>query len=672
MIKSSMEFIDILFPLNLGPLTYRCPEEFSGVLRPGMIVGAPIKNKLVKGIVIGKALKIPSGEIKDIYKVYSKAPILSSDMINLLKWMSGYYLTEQGIVLKNMLPKEAFTKVKQRKGRARGDKEGSERGWRDYRLHIININDKAISSLVDSISQNTFRTFLLHAPSSTYEYSFLTEMLTKTRNAILLIPELSLINNFYPSLNERFGERVCLLHSGLSRGKRSEAIERILSGDSDIVLGTRSAVFAPLKKVNFIAVLHEHSSSYKQEDGPRYHGRDIAVMRGYLEKATVLLSSICPSLESVYNCRKGKYTLIKPEGDIEKPKVRIIDMKHERLLKPHLSKKVIDASMRYIKNNKKVMFVINRRGYSTLVQCTECNYIEECPGCKVPLVFHKQGMLLKCHYCGHMCKVPESCRRCRSYNIEFLGAGTQKIQEDIEKLLGIKTLRLDSDISRKKSEIEELIGAIYKDDVKIIIGTKLMTRRVVVNVGFSMAAILNTDLFLNQPDFRSTEKTYQEISFITEKIAPAGEIFIQTRMPQNYLFKWLKNYDYASFFREELTRRKSLRYPPYTRLLLIKFVSKRDISVKLSEIINKTMKIIPPHSPLVKGGRGDYEIKRMDEKVEILGPNVKKSIQGKYEFKVLLKSSIRGVLHTVAKRIMEVFKDSKDVKIKVDVDPISI
>jgi len=649
MIKSSMEFIDILFPLNLGPLTYRCPGKFSGVVGPGMIVSAPIKNKLVKGIVIGKAFKIPSGEIKDIHKVYGEAPILSSCMVNLLKWMSGYYLAEQGIVLKNMIPREAFTKVKQRKKRVRGDKEGSEGGCRDYRLHIININDKAISSFVDSISQNIYRTFLLHAPSSTYEYSFLIEMLTKTKNAILLIPELSLINNFYPILSERFGERVCLLHSGISRGKRSESIERILSGNSDIVLGTRSAVFAPLKKVNFIAVLHEHSSSYKQEDGPRYHGRDIAVMRGYLEKATVLLSSICPSLESIYNCRKGKYTLIKPEGDFEKPKVRIIDMKHEKLLKPPLSKKVIDASMRYIKNNKKVMFVINRRGYSTLVQCTECNYIEECPSCKVPLVFHKQEMLLKCHYCGHMCKVPESCRRCRSYNIEFLGAGTQKIQEDIEKLLGIKTLRLDSDISRKKSEIEELIGATYRDDVKIIIGTKLMTRRVVVNGGFSMAAILNTDLFLNQPDFRSTEKTYQEISFITEKIAPTGEIFIQTRMPQNYLFKSLKNYDYATFFREELIRRKSISYPPYSRLLLIRFISKNDLSKKLSEVVEKK-----------------------EKDVDILGPSISKSPKGKYEFKVLLKSSVRGVLHTVARKIIEVFKDSKDVKIKVDVDPMSI
>jgi primosomal protein N' len=698
MIKSTMEFLDILFPVNLGPLTYRCPGELSGVAEPGMIVSAPLKNRITKGIIVWKSLKAPSGKVKDIFKVHGTVPVLSTKMINLLKWMSEYYLAGQGIILKYMLPKEAFTRVKQRKKKipthlpsippsVRGpaclqsgrDTEGSKGSRWNYSLHPINTYDKAVSSLFDSIKNNKYSTFLLHAPSTGYEYSFLIEILTETKNAILLVPELSLIDNLYPLLNERFGERVCLLHSGLSRGSRSESIERILSGSSDIVLGTRSAIFAPLKDVSLIAVLHEHSGFYKQEDGLLYHGRDVAVMRGYLEKATVLLSSICPSLESLYNCRKGKYTLLKSEVDIKRPKIKIIDMRHEKLFKPYLSKKVVDAAARFIKNDEKVMFVINRRGYSTLLQCAECSYIEECPRCLVPLVFHKTGTgnsdcsrILKCHYCGYIGKVSSMCPRCKGHNVELLGAGTQRAQEDIEKLLGIKTLRLDSDASRKRSEIEGLVEAAYRNDVRIIIGTKLMTRRLGINGGFSMAAILNTDLFLNLPDFRSAEKTYQEISSIMDRIAPSGEIFIQTRMPQNYLFKYLKNDDYNLFFREELSRRKSLRYPPCARLLLLRFISKKDISIKLSEIINKTMEIIPPYPPLVKGGRGDYEIKRMDDKVEILGPSLSKNTSGENECKVLLKSSVRGALHSVAKTFMEAFRGLKDVKIKVDVDPVSI
>lgn len=643
MIEFHMEYFDVLFPINLGPLTYRCHEAISEIAKPGMIVSAPLKNRTAKGIIVGKSLTVPPVGVKDIRRINSDVPVLSSNMINLLIWMSEYYLAEQGLVLKNMLPKEAFTKVKQRKTK-------TKQSTYYYPLNIINIDDSTVSGLIDSINKNTYSTFLLHAPSSAYEYSFLIKILAGINNAILLFPEVSLVNNVYPLLSERFGERVCIFHSGLSSGKRSEAIERILSGHSDIVVGTRSAVFAPLKKVSFIAVLHEHSGSYKQESGLCYSGRDVAVKRGYFEGATVLLSSVCPSIGSLYNCSTGKYNLMDPADDIKKPKIRVMDMRHEKLLKPYLSKKVVNASLRYIKNNNKVMFVINRRGYSTLLQCMDCNYIEECPDCRIPLVFHKQDMSIRCHYCGYIVSaVPDRCSKCKGYSIKLLGAGTQRIQEDIEELIGIKTLRLDSDRSQKRLEIEELIGDAFRDESRIIIGTKLMTKRLGIVGEFSMAAILNTDLFLNLPDFRSAEKTFQEISLIIDKIEPCGEVFIQTRMPQHYLFKYLRNYDYSSFFKEELHRRKSLRYPPYSRLVIIKFITERDLSKELLEIIGRT-----------------------DKDVEILGPLLSKNTRSRREIRLLLRSSMQEMLHSTARIFIDAFKDSKDVKVKIDVDPISI
>jgi len=646
MIKSSMEFLDVLFPLNLGPLTYRCPEEFSAVAAPGMIVSVPLKNVTAKGIILGESVKTPTIGVKDILGIHGDSPLLSSNMITLLKWMSEYYLVEQGIVLKNIVPKEAFRKVRTRKSKS---KETVRQP-----LGIIDINNRLISGIKDSINKKLYRTFLLHAPSTAYEYSFVIKILSEVENAILLIPEFPQIDALSPLLNERFGERVCLLHGGLSKGKRSEAIEKILSGSADIVLGTRSAIFAPMKKVSFIAVLHEHSSSYKQEEGLRYSGRDVAVMRGYLERATILLSSLCPSIESFYNSKSGKYTLISPEKNIKKPRVRVVDMRRERLIKPYLSKRVMSASMKYTNEDKKVMFLINRRGYSSLLKCNECNYIQECPHCRIPLVFHKQDLSIKCHYCGYSSDFPENCPRCGGYKIELLGAGTQRVQEDIEDFLGIKTLRLDSDRARKRSEIEGLIGAIYREDVRIIVGTKLITRRLGPESssgsgGYSMAAILNTDLFLNLPDFRSVERAYQEISSLIDKIEPRGEIYIQTRVPQNYLFKCLKEYDYTSFFREELHRRKSFRYPPYARLLLIRCLSKRALSKELSGII-----------------------KKMEGEIEILGPSLSRDPRGRQEFKLLLKSSVRGRLHSAAKTFMDAFKDAKDVLLRVDVDPISI
>lgn len=656
MIKFSMEFFEVLFPINLNPLLYRCPEELLKFVDIGVIVSAPIKKKIAKGVIIRTSTEAPPGTIKDIERIHTDLPKLNNTMINLLKWMSEYYLTEKGIVLKNIIPKEVFTKVKQRKN-------NSERGYgevKEWLGHSLNnINNKIISILIDSIKKESYRTFLLHAPSSIYEHSFVIKVLLNINNAIILIPEVSQVDYFYNLLYRYFGDRVSVFHSGLSKGRRTEEIQKIISGISDIIIGTRSAIFAPIKNVSFIAVLQEHSSSYKQKGRLCYSGRDVAVMRGFLEKSTVLLSSITPSVESFYNSKIGKYTLIRPDERMRKTRVRILDMKHEKLLRPYLSKTVIDASKRYIQKNKKVMFLINRRGYSTLIQCSECNYIEECPRCKIPLIFHKQDASLKCHYCGYISSVSEMCSRCKGYHLELHGAGTQRVQEDIESLIRIKTLRVDSDISRKKSEMKGLIDTSYRDDFRIIIGTKLITGRLRLQSDqgtgkFSMAAILNTDLFMNLPDFRSTEKLYHDISSIMDKIEPQGEVFIQTNIPSHYIYKCIKKHDYNSFIKEELIRRKPLNYPPYSKLLLMKFISKKDISMKMSEIINKKM-----------------DIKRIDDKVEILGPSISKNTKGWFEHKLLMKSSVRGTLHTIANDIIEMFKYSKDLKIKVDVDPIS-
>jgi primosomal protein N' (replication factor Y) len=661
MIKFFMDFIDVLFPVSLGPLTYRCPNELSERAEPGMIVSAPLRNKVTKGIIKGRSVKALPGETKEILAIHGDTPVLGGKMLHLLEWMSEYYVSEEGLVLKNMLPREAFTKVKQKKAKVhppsvptlvsppeaeRSDREGLKG---DYLSSFKNINSGSECRILDSVKKDRHETFLLHAPSSSYEYSFLLEILSEIRDAILLAPEVLLADNLYTLLKERLGGRVCLFHSGMSGGKRSEAIDRILSGRSDIVLGTRSAIFTPMKKVSFISVLHEHSSSYKQEEGLRYNGRDVAVMRACLERATILLSSICPSFESLFNCRKGKYRLLESEAVAKKTRIRIIDMRYEKLLKPYLSKKVIDAAAKFMKRDGKVMFVINRRGYSTLLQCAECNHVEECPVCKIPLVFHKQDLQVKCHYCGYSTKVPERCSRCKGHSIELLGAGTQRVQEDIEKFLEIKTLRFDSDTSSKRSEVESLVGAAHSDDTRIVVGTKMMTRRLGADGGFSMAAILNTDLFLNLPDFRSTEKLYQEIMSVGDRIMTSGEVFIQTRMPQHYLFKCIRNSDYSAFFREELERRKSLHYPPYSRLLLLRFISDKDLFGELSDVKSRIYK-----------------------EVEILGPSLSKNTKGKNEFKLLLKSSVRGDLHFVTKTFVESFKDSKNVKIKVDVDPISI
>jgi primosomal protein N' (replication factor Y) (superfamily II helicase) len=646
-----MDFVDVIFPLNLGPLTYRCPEKLTNMIEPGMIVSAPLKNRIAKGVVIGKC-SFPPEEVRDIENLDSERPLLSVNMIRLLLWMSEYYLAEQGLVLKNTFPKEAFTKVrkiKKKTGIAPDHKE--EPG--EHISNLSHIGNDTVTGLRDSLKKSSYKTFLFHSPSTAYEYSFLREILTDIKNAIILVPEIFTVETLSRLLQKNFGERMCIFHGELSRGEKSEAIDRVLSGSADILIGTRTALFVPMQKISFIAVLGEHSTSYKQENTPCYNARDVAVMRGYLEKATVLLSSISPSIESFYNCRTGKYALITPSVALKQPGISVVDMRYEKHLKPSLSRTVVDAAARHTKKDGKVMFVINKRGYASLLQCADCNTSIECPACRIPLVFHKQGMSLKCHYCGFaLVKIPERCPACKGYNLQLLGAGTQRVQEDIEELTGMKTLRIDSDRIKKKSELKSTLKSISTKESKILVGTKLMTKHLGTGGTFSMAAVVNTDSILNIPDFRSAEKAFQEILSVIDKIEPNGRVFIQTRMPENYLFQSLKTYDHQSFFKEELIRRKALFYPPFSRLVLIKVITKKDISGIVSAFIEKR--------------------ETGDNDVEILGPHFSRNRQGNNEYKLLLKSNIREKLHTAAKSFIEAFKNAREVRVTVDVDPIEI
>jgi primosomal protein N' (replication factor Y) len=637
-----MQFVDVVFPLNLGPLTYSVSESCAARLKTGMLVSAPLKQKVVKGVMIGRPSAIPAGKVKEILDVHGDTPLLDEAMIRLFRWMSDYYLAREGLVLKHMVPREVFYKVKSRQGRQVKRKE--------FPFHTISVGQTHLEEIRASVKEKTYKAFLLHAPSTAYEYSFLLELLSATRNVLVLLPEIVHVTRMYSHMERTFGERVCILHSGLSRGARTDAIERVLSGVSDIVIGTRSAVCAPMKKISCIAVLHEQNPAYKEESGIFYSGRDVAVMRGFFGKATVILSSACPSVESRYNCELGKYIFLMPKEGIKRPKIDIVDMRFDKAAKQGLSLKIIRAAQKCIESNGKVLFVMNRRGYSSFLQCAECDFIEECPKCHLPVVFHKDDMSMKCHLCGWTePHVPASCKRCGGYHIQMLGAGTQKIQEDIERALGSRTLRLDSDKAAKRSEMEGLLSAAFQDDMRIIVGTKLAARRVGSAGGFSMAAYLNADLSLHLPDFRSTERMFQEIITLADQVEPDGTLFVQTRMPSMPLFRYLKKQDYSGFFREELRRRRSLRYPPVAKLILITCISKSDLTGELSEIIDDS-----------------------DTQVETLGPSVVATTQGKYECKVLLKSTDRIKLRAIAKKFVRAFKKEKDITLRVNVDPVTV
>ena len=639
MIKSFMHCYDVLFPISLGPLTYICPEALAEIVQPGLVVEAPLKNTLTRGIILDKNLSPPEGPLKEIKAISGEPVVLSKSLLRLLRWMSEYYIAPEGLVLKQTLPAELFTRTQPRKGKKELYGQGE--------IACLDIRAEDILNITAAVRSNKYTGLLLHAPSVLYEYSMVFKLLEAVNNVIVLLPDIGQSNLLYNAVREKYEERSCLLHGELSRGKRSASIEGVLSGRSDIVIGTRAALFAPMKKVSLIIVLNEHNQSYKTEEGVRYNMRDVAVMRGFIEKAAVLLSSITPSIDSYFNAITNKYRMLKPNLDMKRPVIRIADMQFEKKIRPGFSRTVYDAALKHVRKNDKVMFVINRRGYSSMLLCKECSHIVKCRECDIPMVFHKSDNTLKCHYCNNSQSVPERCPRCKSHNFELPGSGTQRVQEYIEELLGKTTMRFDSDNVKKKSEKEDLARLISGDYSRILIGTKLMTRRVSVTDKFSMAAVLNIDSSLNLPDFRAMEKAYQELSSIIDLVEPEGEVIIQTRFAGTPLFRHLRSNDYVSFSREELKMRKDLNYPPYAKMLKITFNCPPEESEKIIAAARNS-------------GPG----------IEILGPTADKNRKGTDNFSIILKSADRKSLNNAARKVFRTFERSRKIQIRIDVDPV--
>lgn len=634
-----MSYYDVIFPVNLGPLTYKCPDELIPKAVPGTIVSAPLRNRITRGILFGKTSYPPKGHIKEIREIHDELPALGKPLLDLIQWISHYYIASEGLTVKQTIPAEIFMPVRSRKSKKELLITDT---FKPYELP-----DNELSTVSHSIHHKHYQAFLMQTPSDEYQYSAVYRLLELTKNIIVLFPEISTANYFYSSIRGLVNDRACILHSGVAKGRRSEFIQGIASGRFDIVIGTRHALFAPLKDVSLIIVCNEHSLSYKQEDGIRFHMRDAAIMRGFMEKAVVLLTSVTPSVDSCFNAFHGKYTLISPDRITAYPKIRVVDMRFDKKMHPEISKKVFDSVKKAVKTEQKILFFINRKGYSTSLICTECGHVVQCPVCSIPLVLHRDTGLLKCHYCGMTDDVPENCSECKGHSLELHGAGTEKIQEVVKEIFGVDTLRFDREKMRKQSDIRKAMIEMSDDPAKILIGTKLMTKHWNVPEKYSLAVVLRIDNSLNFADFRASEKTYMELRSIVELVSPEGEVIIQTRNPQNHIFRHLKNDSYPSFVKEELAMRQELGYPPYMRLLGLRFGTNTSVEKKIIK--------------LLQASAGN---------IDILGPITARNKKGIEECSILLRSSERKSLNAAARAVVHSFKETKDARIIVDVDPV--
>lgn len=422
--------------------------------------------------------------------------------------------------------------------------------------------------------------------------------LEQGRGAIVLVPEISLT----PQTVERFKARfssgpnatlVAVLHSHLSAGERHDEWHKIRQGRARIVIGARSAVFAPVEPLGLIIVDEEHEHSYKQEEAPRYHARDVAVVRGNMEHAVVLLGSATPSMESYYNARRGKYRLLEMRSrvdDQKMPFVRVVDMRQEARKQkgpPIFSNQLREAILQRLERKEQVMLFLNRRGYSTSLQCPKCGYTAGCPNCSVSLTYHRKRQMLACHICGHEEGAPAVCPEaaCRNPAIRYSGLGTEKVEDTLAKLFPHAAVRrMDSDVLQKKDDFRRILGDFRTGKIDILVGTQMIAKGLhFPNV--TLVGIIHADLSLHQPDFRAGERTFQLLTQVSGRAGRGdieGEVFVQAFTPFHPAIQYARRHDFLGFYDQEIEFREQLKYPPSSRIALITLKGRNEEKVRFS------------------------------------------------------------------------------------------
>lgn len=522
--------------------------------------------------------------------------------------------------------------------------------------------------VVDEVvaSLGIFKPFLLHGVTGSGKtevyMNIIEEVLKLGKEVIVLVPEISLTPQFVSIFKNRFKNTIAILHSALSDGEKYDEWRKIERGEVSIVIGARSAIFAPLTNIGLIILDEEHSDTYKQDNTPRYDAIDIAIKRAKTYNAPVILGSATPSIESYTRALNNVYTLLELKNRINKsmPIVNVIDMKEE-IKSGHnlLSRELINDINDRLDNDEQVILLLNRRGYSTIIRCRGCGNTIKCPNCDIPLTYHKNGNKLNCHYCNYTTYKPTKCLECDSDNVMDFGIGTEKLEEEINKTFSkAKVVRMDIDTTRKKGSHSRIINDFRNKKYNILVGTQMIAK----GLDFSdvtLVGVINGDATLNIPDYRSSERTYSLLNQVAGRAGRSikkGKVIIQCFNKDHYSIKYASHHDYFNFYKEEMSIRKKLKYPPYYNLCLIKLIS-TDINM-LTEEANKIK----------------YYLKKNIENVDILGPSFSSmpKIYNKYYMQIILKYKTIKQVYNALNNISEMSKKNNKVLVDIDFNPKKI
>jgi primosomal protein N' (replication factor Y) len=509
---------------------------------------------------------------------------------------------------------------------------------------------EALAKIGDAVAAQKFGGILLHGITGSGKTAVylacMRKVLDQGRSSILLVPEIGLTPAVAADLHQVFGDEVAILHSGLSAAERAEQWHRIRRGEARVVAGTRSAVFAPVSDLALLIVDEEQDSSYKQEETPRYHARDVAVMRAKMAGAVVVLGSATPSLESYYNAKKNKYALVELPDRVEMrplPEVEIVDMRQEFQetgQEQVISRKLAKEIRERLEKKEQVMVLLNRRGYSPVVLCRACGKALQCKNCAVSMTHHKREHKMECHYCGHVERIPDKCAICGSEYVYFVGTGSEKLEELLHGMFPQARIgRLDRDTVRGREDFEYALNALNEGALDMLVGTQMIAKGHDIH-GVTLVGVVGADMALGMPDFRAAERTFQLLTQVAGRAGRGqspGKVILQTYFQDHYAVRFAAHHDFAGFYDKELQFRAWMHYPPYSAIANVLIRSE-----KLDEALTWS------------GELGRWFEKTRHEGIRVLGPAAAPitRLKREYRYHFILKSPSREKINTLLRAML--------------------
>ncbi|WP_042456248.1 primosomal protein N' [Neobacillus dielmonensis] len=535
-------------------------------------------------------------------------------------------------------------------------------------LPLTENQEKVITPIRNAVETGKHEVFLLYGVTGSGKTEIylqsIQKVIEKGQEAIVLVPEISLTPQMVHRFKSRFGDLVAVMHSGLSAGEKYDEWRKVQRKEVKVVVGARSAIFAPFENIGIIIIDEEHETSYKQEDMPRYHARDVAIRRAQTYNCPVVLGSATPSLESFARAQKNVYQLLTLPSRMNNqalPSVEIIDMREELRSgnRSMFSRKLLELLKDRLEKQQQSVLFLNKRGHSSFVMCRDCGYVVNCPNCDISLTYHRAGVRMKCHYCGYEAPVPSVCPECSSEYIRYFGTGTQKVEDELGKILPeARVIRMDVDTTGRKGAHEKLLTEFKEGKADILLGTQMIAKGLDFP-NITLVGVLSADTMLHLPDFRSSEKTFQLLTQVSGRAGRhklPGEVIIQTYTPEHYSIELAGTQDYNLFYQREMMVRKMRHYPPFYYLAMITVSHEQLLTV-----VSETEKIV------------QFISSQVSNKTVVLGPTVSPiaRINNRYRYQCLIKYKREPNLYKTLKKILDQYQTTakNGPLVSIDVNP---